>query len=77
MTKNKNVITASLEKANSIRSTYRAHSFCCVLNNVDKLFDIETDFLKTNVLVTRLESELKNLETSSPSKTMISPQQRW
>lgn len=46
MTKNKNVITASLEKANSIRSTYRAHSFCCVLNNVDKLFDIETDFFE-------------------------------
>ncbi|HEM6145335.1 replication protein RepA [Streptococcus suis] len=46
MTKTDRFITASLEKENGTRSTYRAHSFCCVLNNVDKLFDIDSDFFE-------------------------------
>ena len=33
-----------MTKANNISSDYRANSFCCVLNNVDKLFDKKSDF---------------------------------
>lgn len=78
MTKTDRLTTASLEKEDGIRSTYRAHSFCCVLNNVDKLFDIETDFFedqrfsdKTRKRVEEFRKKLPKLGYPFTPKRMI------
>ncbi|HEL0802160.1 TPA: replication protein RepA [Streptococcus equi subsp. zooepidemicus] len=68
MTKNKNFISASLEKENSIRSTYRAHSFCCVLNNVDKLFDIETDFFEDQRFSDKTRKRVEEFRNKLPKQ---------
>ena len=68
MTKTDRLTTASLEKANSIRSTYRAYSFCCVLNNVDKLFDIETDFFEDQRFSDKTRKRVEEFRNKLPKQ---------
>lgn len=68
MPKKQNYITASLEKVNGIRSTYRAHSFCCVLNNVDKLFDIETDFFEDQRFSDKTRKRVEEFRNKLPKQ---------
>lgn len=37
-----------MTKANNISSDYRANSFCCVLNNVNELFNKKSDFFNSD-----------------------------
>lgn len=74
-----------MTKANNISSDYRANSFCCVLNNVDKLFDKKSDFfdndnfkLKTKRRIQEFRKLLPDTDVPlSPEEIVDFLMERW
>ena len=52
-----------------LNSSFRANSYCCVLNNVDKLFDKSSDFFEASRFSDKTRKRIKefrgNLEQDS------------
>lgn len=51
---------------NNISSDFRAHSFCCVLNNVDKLFDKTSDFFENDKYKEKTKKRIKEFRKLLP-----------
>ena len=56
-----------------LNSQFKANSFCCTLNNIDKLFDVnDTSFNDENIQM-KLENKQKNFETNLEADKKYSP----
>ena len=65
-----------MTKANNISSDYRANSFCCVLNNVDKLFDKKSDFFDNDKYKPKTKKRIQEFRKLLPNTDMpLSPEE--
>ena len=66
-----------MTKANNISSDYRANSFCCVLNNVDKLFDKKSDFFDNDKYKPKTKKRIQEFRKLLPNTDMpLSPDRK-
>ena len=65
-----------MTKANNISSDYRANSFCCVLNNVDKLFDKKSDFFDNDNFKPKTRKRIQEFRKLLPDTDIpLSPEE--
>ena len=60
-----------MTKANNISSDYRANSFCCVLNNVDKLFDKKSDFFDNDKFKPKTTKRIQEFRKLLPDMFLL------
>lgn len=66
-----------------VNSTFRANSFCCVLNNVDKLFDKSSDFFDDDRFSEKTKKRVRNFrnnldrESYTPEQIVDHLMQLW